>query len=278
MHTPVLLQQTIDALEIVSGGRYIDSTYGLGGHSGEIVKRGGEVLAIDWDEESLEFKIQSSELSKKIKLVQGNFANIEKIAKENDFIPVDGVLFDLGISMEQIGRSGRGFSYRKTEEPLDMRISKELEITAADIINSFSEEELYEIFTRNAEELNSRAIAHALVRSRRVKRIDTVGDLVSIINLSAKGADKEGVLRRIFQALRIEVNNEFSNLKKGLTGALKVVKKGGRIAVLTFHPTEDRIVKQFMRTYDLQIVFNKPVTTDSDLAFERSAKLRVAII
>lgn len=278
MHTPVLLKETITALNICKGGKYIDATFGEGGHGNEILKRGGRVLAIEWDEGSLKFKVQSLK-SQHLKLVWGNFADIEKIAKENNFYPVAGILFDLGLSMEQIEKSGRGFSYKKKNEPLDMRVSSTLPETAADIINNSSAQNLYEIFARNAGEINSWPIAQAIVRAGRLKKLTTVGDLLSIINsctlkLSGK---KESVIRRIFQALRIEVNHEFANIIGGLKGAVNIINREGRIAVITFHQDEDRIIKKFVKDYNLRFLTKKPITSKNGNKFEASAKLRIII-
>ena len=292
MHTPVLLQKVINSLDIKPGGLYIDATYGEGGHAIEISKRGGKVLAIDADFDQV--KSQNSKVSdvtvgvrpptinvgasdkssEKIKLVRGNFKDIEEIAKENGFYPVDGVLFDLGLSMQQINESGRGFSYKKLEEPLDMRLDQASQKTASDIINSFSQKELYEIFTKNSEELNSRSISQAIVRARKVRPINQVGDLIRIIDLVLKAHD-EKVYKRIFQALRIEVNDEFINLQKGLTGAVKILKNTGRIVVISFHSLEDRIVKQFIRNQGLKEINKKVILGKKSLSYEKSAKMRV---
>lgn len=275
MHTPVLLQETIEALDIHPGGKYVDGTYGLGGHAKEIAKNGGEVLGIDLDEENVINRTKEIE-GLGIKIVYGNFADTEKIAIREGFEHVDGVLFDLGISMEQISASGRGFSYKRREEPLDMRISTKNRNFAADIVNSYSIERLYEVFAKGSEELASSRIAHYIERSRSVKKIETVGDFVSIIEkMGFQKKQEEGVLRRIFQALRIEVNNEFENLKSGLLGAKKVLKPDGRIAVITFHPGEDRIVKKFAREHDMKFLTKKAVRSRGNELFERSAKLRI---
>lgn len=278
MHTPVLLKEVIKALDIKEGKKYIDATFGEGGHSLEILKRGGRVLGIEWDEDSLKSKVQSQK-SKDLKLVWGNFAEIEKIAKENDFYPSCGILFDLGLSMEQINRSGRGFSYKKKEEPLDMRISNTLSETAADIVNNYSAKNLYEIFTRNAGEVNSWPIAQAIVRAGRLKKLTIVGDLLSIINSSSLKliGKKKSVARRIFQALRIEVNREFANITKGLKGAVNIISREGRIAVITFHQDEDRIIKKFVKDYNLRFLTKKPITAKNDNKFEACAKLRIII-
>jgi len=269
MHTPVLLDEAVKALEVKNGKKYIDATFGEGGHSLGILEKGGKVLGIEWDEDKVKSQKSRVKSYKNLKLVWGNFKNIEKIAKENDFYPVDDVLFDLGLSMEQIEKSGRGFSYKRINEPLDMRISQKLDRTAADIINSLSGQELYEVFARNSEEVRSWSIAQAIVGARSLKRIETVGDLVTIIR------GNENTLRRIFQALRIEVNQEFDNLKEGLRGVIKILKKEGRVVVITFHPLEDRIVKQFVVNNKLVSLIRKPIMAKNGKRFERSAKMRI---
>jgi 16S rRNA (cytosine1402-N4)-methyltransferase len=272
MHTPVLLQQTIEALEVKKGRKYIDATFGLGGHTKEILAAGGEVMGIEWDAQSLEQR-RKEFTNSKVKLVRGNFADIAELATANQFQPVGGILFDLGLSMWQIRESGKGFSYDLDDEPLDMRISDASSITAADIITSYSEDQLYETFTQNAEELNSRAIAHALVQSRRIAPIHTVGQLKDVIEQVKKD---NATTARIFQALRIEVNNEIENVTKGLDGALSILDSDGRIVMITFHPSEDRIVKGWIRSHASTVkAQKKAIRAKNGQRFERSALLRV---
>lgn len=274
MHQPVFLSKVINFLEVKREGKYIDATFGEGGHSWAILKKGGKVLAIEWDE--WQFKIQKEKTKKwlNFKLVWGNFKDIEKIAKKNLFYPVDGILFDLGLSMSQIEDSKRGFSYKKLTEPLDMRISQKIKIKATDIVNSYSVEKLYEIFAKNSEEIHSWTIANAIFCAAKIKPIKKVADLVKIID-SLNLKEKEKIYRRIFQALRIEVNQEEKNLKEGLRGALKIVKPKGKIVVITFHPTEDRWVKQFIKENKLRLIKVKNVIKKERKIFERSAHLRV---
>lgn len=277
MHTSVLLQQAVDALDVRLGRKYIDSTYGEGGHSEEILKRGGRVLAFDWDEKNV---IEKNLLLKKkcavidqkssIQLIMANYADIESKAHEYDFYPVDGILFDLGLSMNQIAMSGRGFSYERPDEPLDMRINSELNSTAADIINSYTEEALYETFSKNAEEVSSRTIAHAIVSTRRLKKILTVSDLLKVIEHVLKNKQTRA---RIFQALRIEVNHEFENIKRALEGSKSILADDGKIVSISFHQSEDRLIKQTARKLNLNIL--KPVKAKHGKKFERSATLRV---
>lgn len=276
MHTPVLLKAAIEGLNVKPGGKYIDATFGEGGHSLEILNKGGDVLGIEADERQYQIskiKYQNYILnSKNLILIRNNFKNIEEIAKENGFEEADGVLFDLGLSMRQLNESGRGFSYKKPEEPLDMRLDLKQELTASQILNNKSKEEIYELLIKNSEELNSWKIAEAIVETRKSKEIKKVGDLVNI--LAKVGLDDERTKARVFQALRIEVNDEFENLKKGLNGALNILKREGRIVVITFHSLEDRIVKRFIKNAGLKQV-NKKIKEKTENKFERSAKLRV---
>ncbi len=272
MHTPVLLDQVIEALNIKKNGLYIDATFGEGGYSRAIIDKGGKVLGIDLDKDQLtNFRVK--ELTG-LKVVEGNFADIEKIAKENNFFPVDGIVFDLGLSMSQISRSGRGFSFKKFNEPLDMRISLNSEMQAKDLLNHLSESELYDVFAKNSEEVNSQKIAHEIIIKRQFKKLETVGDLINCID-KAIGETSNNVYKKIFQALRIEVNQEFDNLKKGLIGASSLIKEKGKIAVVTFHSLEDRIVKKFSKIQGIKLLIKKPIVNRSGKSYERSAKLRV---
>ncbi|MDO9028260.1 MAG: 16S rRNA (cytosine(1402)-N(4))-methyltransferase RsmH [Candidatus Roizmanbacteria bacterium] len=276
MHTPVLLEQVINALEIKKDGLYIDATFGEGGYSQSILEREGKVLGIDLDKEQISnFQFSISNL----KLVEGNFGDIEKISKNNNFFPVDGIVFDLGLSMRQINESGRGFSYKKLNEPLDMRMSIKSETKASDLVNHLSESELYEVFAKNSEEINSQAVAREIVVRRQSKKLETVNDLINCID---KAVLSRGIARnaltiyaKIFQALRIQVNDEFENLKNGLIGSAKIIKADGKIAVVTFHSLEDRIVKNFSKTQGIKLLIKKPIINKSGKSFERSAKLRI---
>jgi len=277
MHTPVLLQEAVDSLRVKKGGLYIDATFGEGGHTQEILNRGGKVLGIDLDEKQIftfQFSVFKEEKKSRLRLVQGNFKDIEKIAKENGFYPVDGVLIDLGLSMAQINQSGRGFSYRQLNEPLDMRLDPGRQVSAEFYVNSLNEEELYEIFSRYSEELNSRAVAQSIVFRRHLKKIKTVGDLIAVIDRTLK-TDREQTYRRIFQALRIKVNNEFENLKQVLAGSSALLNKEGRIVIISFHSLEDRIIKNFIKQNQLCQVNKKVIFGNQSLRHERSAKLRI---
>jgi len=292
MHNPVLLKETLEGLNIRQDGLYIDATVGEGGHLIEIAKRGGKVLGIDWDEKQIknlilrhpefisgsDFKKQMLKLVQHdIRIVQGNFADIEDIAKKNNFFPIDSVLFDLGLSMDQIQKSGRGFSYKNLDEPLDMRIDTALATTASNLLKSLDQNELYEIFAHYSEEINSLAIGKALIRARSLRPINKVGDLIKIID-QVLGQKSNKTYARIFQALRIAVNDELENLNKGLKGALRVLKSQGRIVVISFHSLEDRIVKQFIRQNKLKQLNKKIIMSRNGLEFERSAKMRIISI
>lgn len=273
MHTPVLLQEAIDQLNVIPNGRYIDATFGQGGYSQKIVSLGGRVLAIDLDHD------QVKNFDKKengLRVVQGNFKDIESIAYENEFAPVDGVVFDLGLSMDQLSGSKRGFSYKNLNDPLDMRIDIDQENTASQLIKGSSVNRLYEIFAKNSEEIYSQSIAEKVFYASRANRMKTVGDLIRAIDMATGSEGNTAVYRRIFQALRIEVNHEFENLKEGLAGAIKILNEKGRLVIVTFHSLEDRIVKNFVRSNGYKFLEKKPIRGKKK--FERSAKLRVITI
>ncbi len=274
-HTPVLLKEVIGLLNVKKGGLYIDATAGEGGHLRAILDRGGKVLAIDWDINQIKnLSSQPGGKSENLILVEGNFGEIEKIAKEEKFFPVDGIIFDLGLSYGQISQSGKGFSYNNQEEPLDMRLSNKIERRACDLVNNLSQENLYEILAKYSEEVNSWAIAQSIISARSLKKINTVGNLLRAID-KAVGRKDIKVYSRVFQALRIAVNDEFNNLKKGLTEAIRILKEDGRIIVITFQSLEDRIVKRFVKENNLVFFPKKPIVGNKNLPFERSAKLRV---
>lgn len=270
MHTPVLLKEAIEGLNIKKGGLYIDATAGEGGHLFEIAKHAGKVLGIDTDSiqiQNLEEKIKDY---KNIQLVRGNFREIETIAKNHNFLPVDGILFDLGLSMHQLKNSKRGFSYKNLEEPLDMRINSEIETSAFDLINNLGQNELYEIFARYGEEISSLAISKAVVLARPLK---TVSDLTDVIDQIT--GEKHRAYARIFQALRIAVNDEIDSLKFALEKSLKILKKNGRLVIISFHSLEDRTVKQFITKNNLKQLNKKIIKSEKKSGFERSAKMRV---
>lgn len=254
----------------------------------EIIKENtpdGKVLGIDQDSESLEILKQQN--NQRLILVQGNFTDLKKIADENNFSLVDGILLDLGISSWQLEKSGRGISFQQTE-PLDMRMDLEHnDLTAEEIINTWTQSDLEKIFFEYGEEKFSRKIVGQIVAARKVKRIRTTYELVGLI---IKAYPQRKVRRihpatKVFQALRIAVNSELENLGKALPQALDILKPGGRIVVISFHSLEDRIVKNFFRDNAknnlLKILTKKPIVpSKAEVKFNhrsRSAKLRAAI-
>lgn len=297
-HEPVLVEEVIDGLHITAGKKYIDATIGGGGHGIEIVKRGGILLGIDVDPEALEFTKQKFEVgsdptslklrgARKLenteswKVVQGNFADIERIAKGNGFERVDGILFDLGVSSHQLDTPTRGFSYRFSDAPLDLRMDQSRGETAALLVNRLSEEELSEIFARFGEEDHAYNIAHAVCRARSLAKFQTVGQLVSVVSFVISDKKRRSaVLSRIFQALRIAVNDERSSLTAGLKGAQALLVSGGRLAVISFHSLEDRLVKQFLQQHGWRELTKRPIIASQDELRRnprsRSAKLRIA--
>lgn len=276
-HIPVLLNEVIEALRIVPGEKYIDCTVGLGGHTREIVKGGGIVLGIDRDAETIQ-KLKESELNEHVTLVQGSFASIKELAGEKGFNQVSGILLDLGYSSWQLDSSGRGFSFTK-DEPLDMRYDlKTQEITAADVVNKMSIVELIETIGTLGEEEKAVKIAQAIVRAR---PIHTTSELVQALDKTIYH-EKERHLARIFQAIRIVVNNELGIIRRTLPDAVSLLRPGGRLVVISFHSLEDRIIKQFYKDNEgvIKTVTKKPMTATWEETKKnsraKSAKLRIA--
>jgi len=258
IHIPVLLKETVRLLDPKKGKRYIDATLGLGGHSAELLSNEADVLAIEWDPKVLALAKErlARQFSKAScpgvswQAVLGNFAQIEALARDNNFNPVDGVLFDLGISTWHLTKARRGFSFR--DDQLDMRLNPKIETSAVELVNQLDQEELVQLFLSVQEKL-ARPIAQAIIKQRRVEPITKAHKLEKIINeVFSSRRGKRGKIRpatRVFLALRILVNQEEENLKEGLAGGLKVLKKGGRLAVISFHSGEDRIVKMTFRKW-----------------------------
>jgi len=216
------------------------------------------------------------------RLVKGNFKDLARIARENDFVPVDGVLLDLGVSFYQLKTPERGFSFN-LEGPLDMRMDPDLKVNAADLINGLNKGELEELFWKLGEERSARRLAEAIVEDRRLKPISTCQQLVEIILKVKPRRGKIHPATQVFQALRMVVNDELNNLKEALPGALEILKTGGRLAVISFHSGEDRIVKYFFKEKaeegKLKIITKKPIKPNWEEIKEnprsRSAKLRI---
>jgi 16S rRNA (cytosine1402-N4)-methyltransferase len=247
-HIPVLVEETVKALAVQPGGRYIDCTLGGGGHAAAILERsspGGQLLGIDADPAAVRVAGEClQDYGDSILLINDNFVNLQAICLRYDFQPVHGILFDLGLSSLQLAEGSRGFSFQE-EGPLDMRLSPEQEITAADIVNQSSEGELADIIRRYGEEAYGRQIARRIVRERPV---ETTLKLAKVVEQAVGG--RKGRIHpatKTFQALRIAVNHELENLESALAQAVSLLGFGGRLVVISYHSLEDRTVKQFMR-------------------------------
>ncbi len=282
-HIPVFEQEVTRFLDVQRGNRYIDATLGGGGHSFEILKRGGSVLGIDVDDEAIAFVKKKFSINERLTLVRGNFKDIAEIARLHGFTNVSGVLFDLGVSSYQLDTQDRGFSF-KNSGPLDMRMDKSLSVTAEDLVNGLTKEELYELFSKYGEEDFAFAISKSIVGARSIKPITTTGELAAIIAKSVHGGNRDiHPATRAFQALRIVVNDELHSLKTALPQALTILGKKGRIVVISFHSLEDRIVKQAFRKFAKEnkgnILTDKPIVPSESEQIanrrSRSAKLRV---
>lgn len=291
IHIPVMSEEVLEFLLTDPEGIYVDCTIGGGGHAEKILERlgpRGKLIGIDWDEKAIEITREKlRKYQEKLILVNDNFINLEKIVQQCGFEKVDGILFDLGISSMQLSSPERGFSFRFTG-PLDMRMSQQKKLTARKIVNESSEEELYEIFSSYGEERWSRRVSRAIIKEREKKSLQTTTDLVNLLfRILPKHALRQRIhpATRIFQALRIAVNQELENLKEGLIAAEKILKssnldKRGRIVVISYHSLEDRIVKHFFREKKFKILTLRPVRSEKEEVKinprARSARLRVA--
>jgi 16S rRNA (cytosine1402-N4)-methyltransferase len=281
-HTPVLLVEAMQFLEPRTGGRFIDATFGAGGHTLALLERttpDGKVLAIDQDQSALFAARPIVELSgSRLILVNANFRELAAIAVEYEFTGCDGVLADIGISSMMVDDASRGFSFMR-EGPLDMRMDRAEQMTAAHVVNTYSEKEIADILYTYAEERRSRPIARSIVRSR---PLHSTTDLVRAIE-RVSGGPRRGQIHpatRTFQALRIYVNDELKSLEAFLDASMGVVRSSGRVVVITFHSLEDRIVKQRFRNSAIpgRVLTKKVVTATPDEVQRnpraRSAKLR----
>ncbi len=287
LHVPVLPDEVIKWLKLKPGGLYIDGTLGLGGHASLILENSspdGRVIGFEWDAEAVAQAEQTMAGHRaRFQLVHGSYAEIADHCRALDVAGVDGVLVDLGVSSLQLDRPERGFSFRQ-DAPLDMRMDDRLKLTAADLVNRLKKDELADIFYNYGEERQARRIARFLVEARLEAPIRTTGELAAIVarSIPAKFHPKKiHVATKVFQALRIAVNREFDNLVKLLNDAPDVMAVGARIAIITFHSLEDRIVKQaFINNPAYRVLTKKPLLpTDEEKGSNprsRSAKLRVA--
>lgn len=254
-HISVLLHETIDSLNIKPDGIYADGTLGGGGHSYEIASKlseNGRLIGIDRDRDALTAASQRLSEFENVTYVHNNFSNIKSILSELDIEHIDGAVIDLGVSSYQLDSAERGFSYMQ-DAPLDMRMDKDSDFSAYDVVNTYSEEELARIFFEYGEEKFSRKVAKLICQTRNEKNIETTLELVEIIKKAIpekfrqKGSHPA---KRVFQAIRIEVNSELEPLKKAVTDFFECLSPGGRLAIITFHSLEDRIVKQTFKSFE----------------------------
>ena len=299
-HTPVLLQTTVELLNVRPGGRFVDATLGTGGHAEAILQLcspGGSLLGIDADPKALDAaRLRLSPHGQAVTLINDNFRYLEAICRAHDFYPADGILLDLGMSSLQLDDKDRGFSFRY-DAPLDMRFGPDQSTTAAKILNSFAEKDIAALLRDYGEERHSRLIARRIVA---IRPIETTMQLVNAIeHLPGMTPGRIHPATRTFQALRIAVNREMENLEEVLSQTVRVLAKGGRLAVISYHSLEDRLVKHFMQaesktclcppevpvctcghTPTLRLVNRKAIAPSEeemrDNPRSRSAKLRVA--
>jgi 16S rRNA (cytosine1402-N4)-methyltransferase len=245
-HIPIMLNEVIENLDIKPDGIYVDGTMGGAGHSEAIVKKlskDGLLIGIDRDKEALEASHERLKDFENVRYIWGKHEDMKDMLESIGIHKVDGILLDLGVSSYQIDEGSRGFSYTK-DAPLDMRMNKEQELTAKDVINDYSKEELEKIFFEYGEENNSKKIASMIVKQREEKEINTTYELCDIIRAATpKSKDAVDSFKRIFQAIRIEVNGELKDLENAIKDGIEILNEGGRFCILTFHSLEDRIVK-----------------------------------
>ncbi len=297
-HEPVLLKESIDFLVTDLSGTYVDATFGGGGHTRELLSRlnpDAHVIALDVDQNSHRIAEELSASDRRLSFVRNNFSSLPEVLREQNIKSISGSLFDLGVSSYQIDNEA-GFSYRR-DERLDMRLDKHLEVSAYEIVNSYSSDELADIFTKYGEEPRSRALARTIVKERGIKKVETTARLADIVGRVCGKSVKAS--SRIFQALRIEVNKELDSLSEGLDAAVNFTSRGGRVTVISYHSLEDRIVKDKFKyeaatcvcppeaiictcgkTARVKILTRKPILPGEDEVRRnrraRSAKLRVA--
>lgn len=302
MHKSVLLEESISNLNIKDDGIYVDATLGFAGHSNEILKRiqKGYLFAFDQDSDACFYSNEKlSKIGSNFKIINDNFVNIQKRLKENNITNVDGILFDLGVSSPQLDIASRGFSYHN-DARLDMRMNQNKVFSAYEVVNDYTEEDLVRIFFKYGEEKYAKRIASAIVKYRQNKKIETTLELVDIIksSLPFKAMRESHPARKVFQAIRIEVNDEMNVLEKALEDAINLLNINGRVCVITFHSLEDKMVKEIFNKYTSvskelnKLPFipeeflpkyrlvNKKVIVPSDMELKennrsRSAKLRV---
>lgn len=249
LHVPVMVQETLQALNVQPGGRYVDCTVGTGGHAEAILRAsqpGGVLVGIDVDREALQVAAERlRKFGDSVRLVEGSYTDVATICRELDFVPVHGVLFDLGLSTHQLEEARRGFSFQR-EGPLDMRFSPEQRLTAADIVNTWDERELTELLWRYGEEPAARRIARAIIAARPLRTTTQLAKAVEQA-VGRRAGSKIHPATRTFQALRIAVNQELENLATALPQAHGLLGFGSRLVVISYHSLEDRVVKQYIQ-------------------------------
>ena len=291
-----MLNEIIEYLNPQSGQVFVDGTANGGGHTFAITERvvpNGKVVAIEWDAEiasNLELKVKSSKLKENIKVVNDNYVNLKDILESLKIEKIDGMVLDLGFSSLHLESSGRGFSFQK-DEPLDMRYAQDQELTAYEIVNGWPEEDIARILRDYGEERFAYRIAKTIYDQRKREKIATTNDLVKVVEMAVPAFYKRGKINcatRTFQALRIAVNRELDNIEKVLPQIVEALNSKGKIAVISFHSLEDRIIKNFFREKAkeesaggrIKIITKKPIIASEDEMREnpcsRSAKLRVA--
>lgn len=253
-HVPALLEESIKGLNIRPGGIYVDATFGGGGHSMEILNRlsGGKLIAFDQDEDAM----RNIPRDKRLIFLNQNFRFLANNLKFNGIEQIDGLIADLGVSFHQFDEPERGFTFRQ-DVSLDMRMNKKGSVTAASLLKNLSEAELAKLFYDYGELINSRRVAKEIVAARALKPLTTVNDMISAIGKLAPFKQEHKFYARVFQALRIAVNQEMECLREMLEQALSVLRKDGRLVVITYHSLEDRMVKNFMRTGNFDGIENK---------------------
>ena len=261
MHKTVLLNEAIDNLNVKEDGIYVDATLGFGGHSSLILKRvkRGFLFAFDQDEMAIEYSNKKlSEIGNNYEIIKSNFVNLKEELNKRGINKIDGIVFDLGVSSPQLDIPERGFSYHN-DAPLDMRMDRDKEFSAYDVVNTYSYNDLVRILREYGEEKYASSIANNIINIRENKKIETTLELVEVIKKSMpyKAMKDSHPARKTFQAIRIEVNNELGVLRDALEEAIEMLNVGGRISVITFHSLEDKIVKE---------IFNKYSKVDSSLS------------
>ncbi len=269
-HVPVMAKEVIDGLKIEKGKTYLDCTLGGGGHSGLILNEGGKVVAIDRDDDAIEYC--KTRLVGDVTYIKGKYEDAKQLLGSNGIETVAGAVMDLGVSSHQLDDASRGFSYSKNG-PLDMRMDKSQDFSAYDVINGYSKDELCDVIRRYGEESFAARIASAIVKSREKSPIDSTERLSEIIVSSVPYRKSGHPAKKTFQAVRIEVNGELKGLYRAITDVFGMIQSGGRLAVISFHSLEDRIVKAAYREFETDCICPKslPVCVCDHRAIGRGA-------